>query len=132
MPVGVALPLQRHRPGLVLGACLAELAALASVILTAEPAAFAILALSAGVLVALATTNQRRVLAFTSTGVLVVVASAKGRPVAVAGSAPSPLDLPRPAGLGGAVELEGRTWWIDRSAFPRLRRARDLLDVATR
>ena len=82
MPVGVAVPLQRHRPGLVLGACLAELAALASVILTAEPAAFAILALSAGVLVALATTNQRRVLAFTSTGVLVVVASAKGRPVA--------------------------------------------------
>jgi len=124
VPVGVAIPLQRHHPAAVLAICVGELAALVAVVLVGGPVAWAAFLALAAALVALAATNRHRVLAVTSSGVLVLAASASGRPTRPLGPAPVDLDLPRPRGLGAPVRLDGRTWWVERSAFPRLAQAR--------
>ena len=125
--VAVALPLQRHRPVVVFAACVAEILALAGVIVADTPAAFAILVVLAVALVVLAATNRRRVLAVTTSGVVQLAASRRGRPTAMVGPAPSDVALPAPRGLGCPAELDGRTWWVDRSAYPRLASARRVL-----
>ena len=125
--VAVAVPLQRHRPAVVFATCLAEIGALVAVILTDTVAAFAALVVLAAALIALAATNRRRVLAVTSMGVVQLRASLRGRPTAMLGPAPSELSLPPPRRLGCPVELDGCTWWVDRSAFPRLASARRVL-----
>lgn len=126
-PVGVAVPLQRHHPGLVLALSGAELAALAALVITAHPAALIALAVVAAALVAQAVINARRVLAITSSGVVLLAASTRGRPLVAVGPAPAGLSLPAPTGLGVPVVLDGATWWVDRSGFARLRQARRLL-----
>jgi hypothetical protein len=127
MPVGVALPIQRHHPGLVMALSGAELAALAVLVITADGAALLALAAVAIGLVAQAATNRRRILAITSGGVALLAASARGRPLVPLGPAPADLSLPAPAGLGVQVVLNGASWWVERSSFARLRQARELL-----
>lgn len=126
-PVGVAVPLQRHHPGVMLVAGTAELCALGVVVVAGRLDAFVVLVVLAGVVATLAATNQRRVLAVTDRGVVVVRASPTGRPLVLIGPAPPALALPKPAGLGVPIELADRIWWVDRWAFPRLERARALL-----
>jgi hypothetical protein len=125
-PVTVAVPLQRHHPALILGVCVAELATFAGALLLDNLAAFAVLAALAIALVVLAATNRRRVLAVTSMGMVQLAASLRGRPSAVVGPA-ADVALPTPTGLGCRVELDGRTWWVERAAYPRLARARETL-----
>jgi len=127
MPVGAAVPLQRHHPGLVMALSGAELAALAALVITADAGALIALAAVALALVAQAATNRRRVVAITSGGVVLLAASARGRPLVPLGPAPADLSLPAPSGLGVPVVLEGTPWWVERSAFARLRQARQLL-----
>jgi hypothetical protein len=129
VPVGVAVPLQRHHPGMVLALSGAELAALAVLVLTANAAALIALAVVAGALATQAITNRHRVLAVTSSGVVLLAASARGRPLVALGPAPADLSLPAPSGLGAPVVLDGASWWVDRSGFPRLRQARRLLSA---
>jgi hypothetical protein len=126
-PVQVAIPLQRHHPAVVLGMSVAEVAALVGAILTGGGAALVALVLLAIAVVTMAATNRHRVLALTSSGLLVLSATARGRPHGVVGPAPATLTLPVPSGLGAAVKLADRTWWVERAAFPRLERARQLL-----
>jgi hypothetical protein len=127
LPVAIAVPLQRRRPAWIFTACLAELAALAALIVTGSNTALVLLALVAVGLLGLSATNAHRILAITSNGVVVLVASPRGRPQAMVDTAPRDLALPVPAGLGVALTLRGQTWWVDRSGFPRLERARQLL-----
>jgi len=122
-PVAVAVPLQRHRPTLVLGLAVVELAALAVLMATGSPAALAGLATVAVGLAGVALTNRRRILAVTAGEILVLDATLGGRPRRVLGPAAPGLRLPAPAGLEAGVELDGRRWWIDRTAYARLDRA---------
>jgi hypothetical protein len=123
-PVGVALPVQRHSPKMVLFVCAAELAAVAGFIATASPAALAAIVVVAVALLALAATNRKRVLAVTSDGVAVTAASVRGRPLVEIGTAT--VDFPPPSGAGVPVVIDGTRWWVDRTAFARLARAREL------
>jgi hypothetical protein len=127
MPVGIALPLQRRRPDLIFATCVAELVALGALIVTASTPAAVLLAVLAAGLLGLGAANDRRILAVTSTGVVVLAASSRGRPVAMIDTAAADLVLPAPAGLGVPVTLRGKTWWVDRSGFARLERARELV-----
>jgi hypothetical protein len=129
MPVGVAVPLQRHPPALMTVVWLAELGAFAAFVALDQIAAFAVLALIAGAVVGLAATNRKRVLAVGRDGVFLLSASRLGRPTKLLGPAPKDLTLPVPAGLGTGVQLGPDRWWVDRSAFPRLVRARALLEA---
>lgn len=126
IPVGVAVPVQRHPPQLVLAACGLELLALAALGLTQSLAALTALAAVAAVLAGLASTNRRRVLAVTRDGILVIAATLRRRPLAPVGYAPPGMTLPEARGVGAPVDLADGRWWVDRSDFSRLRRARDL------
>jgi hypothetical protein len=128
--VSAAVPLQRQRPALILGLSVAELAAFAALVVTAHVVALAALALLSVCLVGVGAANRRRVLAITSNGPILVAASARGRPLVPIGPAPRGLSLPPPSGLGVGVVLDGATWWIERSAFARLRQARAALGQA--
>jgi hypothetical protein len=122
--VAATVPLQRHNPSLVLAASLAELAALAALVATGSLAALLALVIVSIALVVVMVTNTRKVVALTGKGNVLLSASLRGWPTGVVGPAPRNLDLPAPAGLGVKVEMAGETWWIDRSAFRLLRRAR--------
>jgi hypothetical protein len=123
-PVQVAVPLQRHRPAVVLAVSVAELLALLSAILLPSSVGLLALVLLACLLVAMGATNRHRTLAVTANGVVVLTASARGRPRGVVGPAPADLTLPAPAGFGAPVLLDDQTWWVERAAYPRLTRAR--------
>jgi hypothetical protein len=71
-------------------------------------------------------TNQHRVLAVSGGELVVMAASLRGRPLAPIGTAPAALELPEPRGVGAPVILADGCWWVDRSAYGRLRRAREL------
>jgi hypothetical protein len=122
--VEAAVPLQRHSPSLVLAVCTAELVAVAILILTGNLAAFAALVAISVVLLLVVATNQRRILCVTRQGNVLLLASTTAWPIAVAGPVSEELRLPEPGGLGGAITIEGRTWWIDRSAYQSLAKAR--------
>jgi hypothetical protein len=126
-PVGAAVTLQRHHPGLVLGTSVAELGALAGLAGTGSLASFAALLATSALLAAVVVTNTRRVLAVTGMGTVVLTATITGWPNGVAGPAERALELPQPSGLGVRVAVAGRTWWVDRSSFGSLRLARTLL-----
>jgi hypothetical protein len=129
VPVHAAIPLQRHNPSVVLAVSLAVLAAFAIFVATATVAAFVVLAVISLVLVAVSATNRRQVLAMTSQGHVMLSASLRGRPRAAAGPVPRGVPLPEPRGVGCPFEVSGQRWWIDRSAFERLRHARLLLEA---
>jgi hypothetical protein len=122
--VASVVPLQRHNPALVLAASLAELAALGALVGTGSLPALLALVVVSILLVVVMFTNTRKVVALTGKGNVLLSASLRGWPTGVLGPAPRNLDLPPPAGLGVRVELAGETWWVDRSAFRLLRRAR--------
>lgn len=125
--VGIAVPLQRRDPRLLLGLSLAEVVVfVAAVVTVALPLIVATAALGA-VLLAVRAGDRRRIIALTSTGVIVLAASAGGRPLAAVGTAPADMRFPPPAGVGVPVRLDERTWWVDRADFARLRRAREML-----
>jgi len=127
VPVGIAVPLQRRDPRLLLGLSLAEVVVFAAAVVTvALPLLGATAALGA-VLLAARAGDQRRIVAITSTGVVVLAASVGGRPLAAVGTAPADLRFPPPSGIGVPVQLGERTWWVDRADFARLRRAREML-----
>lgn len=111
----------------MLALSVAELAALVVLIVTTHLAALVVLAVLGCALIGAALTNRHRVLAVTSAGVVLLAASARGRPLVPIGPAPAGLTLPEPAGLGAGVVLDGTCWWVERNAFPRLRMARSLL-----
>jgi hypothetical protein len=125
-PVGAAVTLQRHHPGIVLGTSVAELGALAWLAATGSLASFAALLATSAVLIAVVATNARRVLAVTGMGTVVLTASVTGWPNGVDGPAERTLELPQPSGLGVRLAVAGRTWWVDRSSFGSLRLARTL------
>jgi hypothetical protein len=126
-PVGAAVTLQRHHPGLVLGVSLLELAALAWLVGTGSVVSFAVLLAASAALATAVATNRRQVLAVTGMGTVVLTASITGWPNGIVGPAERALELPPPSGLGARVSIGGRTWWIDRSSFASLRRARTML-----
>ena len=123
-PVSAAVTLQRHHPGLVLGASVAELAALAWLIGTGSLASFVVLVAASAALATVAATNRRQILAVTGMGTVVLAASITGWPSGIVGPAERTLELPAPAGLGARIRVGGQTWWIDRSSFRSLTRAR--------
>ena len=122
--VTATVPLQRHNPSLVLGVSLAELAAVAGLVATASLVAMITLVVVSVLLVVVMLTNTRSVIAVTAKGNVILSASLRGWPNGVIGPAPRQLDLPEPAGLGVRIDIEGASWWIDRSSYRLLRRAR--------
>jgi hypothetical protein len=118
------VPLQRHSPAVMLVASLAELATLVALIATASLAALVALVALSAVLVAGLLTNKRRVIALTDMGTVILSASISGWPDGVSGPGPRHLDLPEPRGVGVPLRLESTTWWVDRSSFRLLERAR--------
>jgi hypothetical protein len=122
--VDAAVPLQRHSPPLVLAVCAAELVAAAGLILTGSLGAFAAVVALSVVLVLVVATNQRRILCLTRQGNVLLLASTTAWPTAVSGPVEGQPLLPEPRGLGAAVTIDGRTWWIDRSSYQSLARAR--------
>ena len=124
--MGVAVPVQRHAPHHVLVWCGVELGAFALLALTGSVVALGAVGVAGAVLLALAATNRRRVLAVTRSEVVVLRATLRGRPVATLGRAPGAVELPEPRGVGASLQLEDGRWWVDRSTYPRLRRAREL------
>jgi hypothetical protein len=129
MPVTAVVPLQTHKPTLVLAASVAELVAVVAFVASASLAALTMLVVASLVLLAVGATNRHQMLALTRQGHVVLAATTRGRPRSVIGPAPHPLALPEPGGIGRRVELGGTTWWVDRSAFPFLRHARELLQA---
>jgi hypothetical protein len=122
--VSAVVPLQRHNPALVLSVSLAEVAALIGLFATGSLAVMLVLVVVSVVLVTVVLTNTRRVLALTGKGNVMMTASISGWPTGVIGPARRDLDLPEPSGLGVKLEIEGATWWVDRSSYRLLRRAR--------
>jgi hypothetical protein len=129
--VDAAVPLQRHPPSLVLGVSLLELLAVGSLIATGSPVAMGLLLVCSVILLAVMFTNTRRVLAMTTKGNVLLTASTSGWPNGVVGPADRSLVLPRPSGLGVAVRLGTASWWIDRSSYRSLNRARSFQDAGT-
>ena len=127
--VGIAVPVQRVDPRLVLGAAAVEIAAFAAALLTLSGIAFGATVLAGVVLVGLRLADVRRVMALTEGGVVIVAATASGRPVAAVGSAPAGFRFPAPAGMGVRIDVGSDRWWVDRSEFARLRRARELQET---
>jgi len=121
--VSAVVLVQRQPPATVLATSVAELGALAALIATGSLAALVALVICSVALTAVAAMNERRILALTPRGDVVLRASRTGWPVAVAGPARA-VELPAPRGLGVTVRLEDRYWWIDRSSFRLLRLAR--------
>ena len=128
--VAAVVPLQRRQPLSVLAASVAEIAALAALVATGSVTALVVLAVLSAVLVAVVATNTRRVLALTNKGNVLLRASVSGWPEGVVGPAPRQLEIPEPAGLGVSLEIAGTTWWVDRSYFRFLRRARRQVQAA--
>lgn len=124
--VSVAVPVQRVDPRIVLAVSAVEIAAFAAAVLTFSPIAWGITALAGVALVGLRVADRRRILALTPDGVVEVVATAGGRPLAAVGRGPARLTFPAPAGFGVPIMVGPNRWWIDRSEFARLRRAREL------
>lgn len=124
--VSVAVPVQRVDPRVVLAVSAVEIAAFAAAVLTFSPIAWGVTALAGVALVGLRVGDRRHILAVTPDGVVDVVATAGGRPVAAVGSGPARLAFPAPVGLGVPIMVGSHRWWIDRSEFARLRRAREL------
>jgi hypothetical protein len=125
-PVSAVVPLQRHHPGLVLAASAAELAAFVGLLVSGSLAMLiALIALSA-LLVGVGLTNTRAVLAVSAMGDVVLTASLSGWPTGVSRTTKNKVALPAPAGLGVKVELDGTSWWVDRSWFGLLRTARSI------
>jgi hypothetical protein len=71
-------------------------------------------------------TNTRRVLVLTTKGNVILTASTTGWPNGVVGPAGESLRLPAPAGMGVTLTLGTTTWWIDRSSYRWLSRARSM------
>jgi hypothetical protein len=67
----------------------------------------------------------------TTKGNVLLTASTSGWPNGVVGPADRSLVLPRPSGLGVAVRLGTASWWIDRSSYRSLNRARSSQDAGT-
>jgi hypothetical protein len=126
-PVTAAVPLQRHQPALMLVASVAEVVALVALVATANLTALAVLVALSIILIVGLFTNTRRVIALTGKGNVILSASLGGWPNGVVGPGPHHLELPEPHGVGVAVKLEQTTWWVDRSSFRYLARARALL-----
>ena len=53
---------------------------------------------------------------------MLLAAGRNGRPRSVLQPVP-PTSLPPAAGIAAGVEIGGRRWWVDRSAYPLLRQA---------
>jgi hypothetical protein len=123
-PVSAALPLQRHRPLLVLAASVAEIVGLISLVATGGLEAMGVLLAASAVLIAVAATNTRRVLVLTTKGNVLLAASVSGRPEAIVGPVARRLPIPEPVGIGVSLDIEGTRWWVDRSSFRLLARAR--------
>jgi hypothetical protein len=122
--VTAVVPLQRLSPALVLASSAAEIAALAILIATGSLMAMALLLGTSAVLIGLMATNTRQVLAFTRKGTVRLAASVGGWPTGVLGPVPRDVALPDPSGLGVSVHIGGERWWVDRSSFRFLRRAK--------
>ncbi|MEO5678399.1 MAG: hypothetical protein ABIS47_01915 [Acidimicrobiales bacterium] len=58
-------------------------------------------------------------------GDVLLGASRNGRPRSVLQPV-APASLPPATGIAAAVEVGGRRWWVDRSAYPLLRQASSL------
>jgi hypothetical protein len=125
-PVDVVVPLQRHSPRLVLAASLAELATFGILIGIGTVGAMIALFVCSAVLLGVVVTNTRRVLVLTSKGNVLLTASATGWPNGVVGPAGESLRLPAPAGMGVTLTVGSATWWIDRSSYRWLSRARSM------
>lgn len=123
-PVAAVIPLQRHRPAVVLAVSTAEIAALVGLMATGSPTAMVVLLVLSAALVMVVATNTRRVLVLTGKGNVVLTASVSGWPEAVVGPAPRDLTIPEPVGLGVSLNVGGSTWWVDRSSFRFLKRAK--------
>jgi hypothetical protein len=115
----------------VLAWCGIEVACFALLVLTGSLAGLAAVAVAGAALLGLAATNQRRVLAVTRMGTVLLSATLRARPTGVIGPVPDGLALPAPIGAGAAVDLPDGRWWVDRSSYARLRRAREVAGRAT-
>ena len=124
--VSVAVPVQRVDPRVVLAVSAVEIAAFAAAVLTFSPIAWVITALAGVALVGVRLADRRHILAVTPHGVVEVAATAAGRPLAAVGTGPARLTFPAPSGVGVPIMVGPQRWWIDRSEFARLRRAREL------
>jgi hypothetical protein len=130
--VDAVVPLQRHPPSVVLAASVAELAALGVLIATGAVAAMIGLVACSAALIAVVFTNTRRVLVITTKGNVILTASASGWPNGVDGPVESSLRLPAPAGMGVTMTVGATTWWIDRSSYRWLDRARSIQAAESR
>jgi hypothetical protein len=115
---------------MVLASSIAELVALGVLIATGAVAAMVALLVCSAALVAVAFTNTRRVLVITPKGNVILSASTSGWPNGVVGPADRSVELPVPAGIGVPMTVGARTWWIDRSSYRWLNRARSLQETA--
>src|ERR1700730_11803403 len=116
-PVSAVVPLQRHHPGHVLAASVAEIGALVGLVVTGSLAMLIALVTLSALIVGLAVTNTRRVLAVTAMGNVVLTASLSGWPTGISGPTGTDVALPDPTGLGVSIALDGSRWWVDRAWF---------------
>jgi hypothetical protein len=123
------IPVQRRRPHVVLTVCVAELTALVAFVLSGSGVALAALFLAAIALAALGLSNEHRFLVVAGSETAMLSSSVRGVPRAVLGPGPRPASLPRPRGLGVPVQVDGRTWWVDRWSFPALAKANDTVST---
>ena len=123
------IPVQRHRPHVVLAVCVAELTALVAFVLSGSGVALAALFAAAIALAALGLSNEHRFLVVASGETAILSSSPRGKPRTVLGPGPRPGVLPEPHGLGVAIEVDGTRWWVERWSFPALKRARDAMST---
>ncbi len=120
--VDAAVPLHSLHPALLVGAGLLEIVLFGALLVTGSVVVLVALVVAAAAYVALHLTDRRAVLALAPPGDVLLAAGRSGRPrVAL-----HPVRTPRlPEGSGIAVPLEvgGRRWWVERSAYPLLRQA---------
>ncbi len=120
--VDAAVPLHSHHPALVLGTGMAEILLFVMLVATGSVIALAGLVVAVTAYAAFHLTDRRAVLARAAQGDVLLTAGRNGRPRSVLQPVPT-TPLPPATGIAAPVEAGGRTWWVDRSAYPLLRQA---------
>lgn len=120
--VDAAVPLHSLHPRLVIGAALVEIVLFALLIVTGSVVVLVALVATAAAYVALHLIDRRAVLALAAPGDVLLAAGRNGRPREAIHPVRRPR-LPEGKGLAVPMDLGGRRWWVDRSAYPLLRQA---------
>jgi hypothetical protein len=122
-PVELAIPVHRRDPARLTVAGAAEIGAFVMVLLTGSVLALVVLVVALVAFVGLTLADRRAVVALgTDRRGALLDGGRTGRPTRILGPAEVREIPSEPTGLSTPLTVNGERWWVDRSAYPSLRR----------